>query len=276
MRAGQVSRCATLTDMTSERHLRTTFDKSAAIYQSARPDYPVELINDLITDSHLTPQSAILEIGPGSGKATVPLAERGFMITAIELGPDLADRARANLAGFPDVTVVNSSFEDWQPTGGQLYELIYAATSWHWLDDSKWERAAALLRPGGRLATFGATHAFPPDFDPFFTEIQATYDEIEQSVHDWPPAPPDQLGDPTPEYERSGHFLVESVRRYVWALQYDADSYIELLRTFSGHIAMASADRERLFRRIRELLSERSDGLLTRHWISTLVIAGKR
>jgi hypothetical protein len=31
--------------------------------------------------------------------------------------------------------------------------------------------------------------------------------------------------------------------------------------------------RERLFAEIRRLLAERPDGLLTRHWVSTLVIA---
>ena len=51
------------------------------------------------------------EIGCGTGQATVPLAERGLKVTAIELGAELAAIARRRLAGFPAVDVVTSTFE---------------------------------------------------------------------------------------------------------------------------------------------------------------------
>jgi SAM-dependent methyltransferase len=217
-----------------------------------------------------------LEIGPGPGKATIPMARRGFRITALELGANLAAEARRNLRDFPNVTVINSAFEDWQPDG-EPFDLIYAATAWHWLDPRvRWSRAAALLRPGGDLAVFSAGHAFPIGFDPFFSRIQETYNAIGERIDGWPPPPPDELPDPTPEYEASGHFRVTTVRRYVWALTYDADSYIRLLQTFSGHIAMPATHRERIFGAVRDLLADRPDGLLTRHWVATLVVARRR
>ena len=46
----------------------------------------------------------------------MPLAERGLAVTAVELGAALAALARARTAGFPLVSVVTSSFEDWQDT----------------------------------------------------------------------------------------------------------------------------------------------------------------
>jgi SAM-dependent methyltransferase len=254
--------------------LARTFNQAAAGYQSARPDYPDELFSDLINLSGLNAGDRLVEIGCGPGKATLPMARRGFRITGIEPGADLADQARINLAGFGDVDVITSSFEDWQPNDPGGYRLVYAATSWHWVDPRvRWQKVASLLGPGGHLAVFGASHAFPDGFDPFFTEIQKTYDAIGEGFGEpWPPAPPDRLPDPTPEYQAAG-FAVDAVRRYVWALQYDADSYIELLKTFSGHIAMQPERLQRLFAEIRRLLAERPDGLLTRHWVSTLVVA---
>jgi SAM-dependent methyltransferase len=62
----------------------------------------------------LPPGDRLLEIGCATGKATLPLARRGFGVTCIELGPDLARAARANLAGY-DVSVVEGSFESWRP-----------------------------------------------------------------------------------------------------------------------------------------------------------------
>ena len=44
-----------------------------------------------------------------------PLAERGFSILAVELGANLAELARRKLAAYPEVEIVTSSFEDWDP-----------------------------------------------------------------------------------------------------------------------------------------------------------------
>ena len=71
------------------------------------------MFDDLVTLAGLEPGSRVLEIGCGTGQATRPLAGRGFEITAVELGAQMADVARRNLARFPKVKVVTASFEDW-------------------------------------------------------------------------------------------------------------------------------------------------------------------
>ena len=254
------------------RDLALSFNSSAAAYQSARPDYPEDLYTDLLRITGVRPGDRALEIGCGPGKATVAMARRGLRITALEPGPDLAEQARTNLDGT-GTEVITTTFEDWQPDRADGYSLVYAATSWHWLDpEIRWSKVASVLADRGHLAVFGAGHAMPEGFDPFFTEIQQTYHALGEPVIDWPPPTPDQLPDPSPEYEAAG-YVVDAVRRYVWSLDYDADSYIALLNTFSGHILMPVEKRERLFAEIRRLLAERPDGLLTRHWVSTLVIA---
>jgi len=95
--------------------LRATFDSAAAVYERARPDYPPELYDELVRLTGLRPSDHLIEIGCATGKATRPLAERGFRITCIELGARLAAAARRNLAGLSRVEVVHSSFEDWRP-----------------------------------------------------------------------------------------------------------------------------------------------------------------
>jgi 16S rRNA A1518/A1519 N6-dimethyltransferase RsmA/KsgA/DIM1 with predicted DNA glycosylase/AP lyase activity len=45
----------------------------------------------------------MLEIGPGTGPATVTLAERGYRVVAVELGAAMAAVARRDLARFPAV-----------------------------------------------------------------------------------------------------------------------------------------------------------------------------
>lgn len=253
---------------------RDAFDDSATIYHAARPAYPAELFDELVSLSKITPESELLEIGCGPGTATVELAGRGFKITAIEPGPALADQARRNLASHPAASVITSGFESWQPTAGATYDLIYAANSWHWLDpELRWAKAAGLIPTGGHLALFGASHAFPEGFDPFFTEIQQVYDELGESRGDWPPPPPRlTVGPLIAEAEQTGRFREVAQRMYVKPLDYTADSYIDLLNTFANHIVMEGAKRERLFAEVRRLLAERPDGRVTRHWLFQLAI----
>lgn len=264
--------------MSDNRRLRTTFDKAAALYQDARPDYPAELYSDLIAITGLQPPARLLEVGCGPGKATPPLARMGFRITAIELGAALAAEARHRLAEFADISVITSSFESWEPPAGTAFDLVYAATAWKWVDpDVKYAKAAALLIPDGHLAVWDAGHAFPTGFDPFFTEIQHVYDELgEGDGSSWPPPPPEDQPDPTAtEFETSGHFTVIGTRRYLWARRYTGDEYIALLDTFSGHISMEPTKREHLYREIRRRLAARPDGRLTRHWSAVLTV-GRR
>src|SRR6202011_5142225 len=93
--------------------LRTTFDDAAELYDRARPGYPPELFDDLADIADLRPGARVLEIGSGTGQATLPLAERNYQVSAVELGPNLAAVAHRKLAHFQNVIVTVGAFEDW-------------------------------------------------------------------------------------------------------------------------------------------------------------------
>jgi SAM-dependent methyltransferase len=253
--------------------LRRTFDTAADLYEAARPSYPEELFDDLVTLTALEPGARLLEIGCATGKATRPLLERGFSVVCVEMGAQLAERARRNLAGLP-VDIHVEPFETWEGEPG-AFALVYAATAWHWVDPAiAYRKAHRLLRPGGHLAFWSARHAFPAGFDPFFTEIQEVYDAIGESHPGaWPPPPPAQIPDQATEIEASGLFEEIQVRRYLWEKHYRAEEYIALLNTFSGHIAMDAAKREHLYQEIRRRIGRRSDPSVRRHWYAILHVA---
>jgi SAM-dependent methyltransferase len=196
-------------------------------------------------------------------------------MTCVEPGPALAAVGRRNLADFPKVEVVRSMFECVDPSGHEPFDLVFAATAWHWLDPAvRFRRAWELLRPGGHVAFWGATHVFPEDGDPFFTELQQVYEEIGEGLPEGSTySRPGELPEQREEIEASGLFELVLVRHFDWEVTYDADGYIRLLDTFSGHIAMEPWQRRLLYSEIRRRLDERADGLLRRGWGAVLHVA---
>ena len=257
--------------------LRRTFAEVAELYDRVRPGYPSEMIDDLVTLSGLAPGDAVLEIGCGTGQATRPLAERGFRIVCVELGESLAEVARRRLVQYPDVRVVTSAFERWNPEG-RRFDLVLAATAWHWLDpEVRFAKAASILKPRGSLAIVATHHAFPGDADPFFAEIQGTYNEIGEGLdEEWPPPPPERVPDERAEIEGSGFFSDVHVRRYVWSETYSEEEYIDLLNTYSGHRRMDADKREFLYQSIRSHLHARTQPRVRKHYLNILHVARRR
>ena len=258
------------------RHLKTTFDTNAEVYDRARPSYPEVLFDDLVEMVELLPESQLLEVGCGTGQATLPMAKRGFRMVCVEMGENLAAVARRNLAPHPNVSIITAPFEEWDAGGGR-FDLVFTAQAWHWLDpEVRYRKAANALKPGGSLAIIDVEHAFPKDTDPFFFEIQDVYEAIgeDKPWHDeFPPPLPDDVPDMREEIEASGMFVQVQSRRYVWDLMYTADEYIDLLNTFSNHIAMEPEKREFLFRNVRERIGTRADSRVRRDWLAILNVA---
>ena len=255
--------------------LRLTFDRVPDLYHRARTRYPAALWDRLAAVTGLGEGSVVLELGPASGVATEELARRGAVVTAVEIGENLAAAARRNLAGRPNVQVVHGSFDTWEPPAWGGHDLVVAASCWHWMDaETKYQRAARHLRPGGHLAFWSATHVIPAGGDPFFADIQDVYDEIGEGLPGgWVETRPGGIPERADEVEASGDFRVVAIDQFDWEVTYDADGYIDVLDTFSGHIAMHADQRDRLYGEIRRRLASRPDGTLRRHYGAALHIA---
>jgi SAM-dependent methyltransferase len=253
--------------------LAATFDGVAELYQRVRPAYPDELYDHLLQVTRLRAGARLLEIGPGTGQATLPLADRGFRITCLEPGSALAAVARTNLTAF-DVEVVEARLEDWTRFA-EPFAMVFAATAWHWVDPAvRYRKAAEALEVGGYLSVWSAGHVVPYDGDPFFEELQDVYDEINESLPQGVTFPrPQELNDDRAEMEATGLFEVIDITRYDWETVHDAQGYIDLLNTTSGHISLEDWQRDRLYSEIRRRLAMRPDGLLRRHWGCVLHIA---
>lgn len=218
--------------MVTER--RNTFDEVPELYNRNRPRYPDALFDDLVSLAGIDPGARILEIGCGTGQATIPLLQRGFLVLCLEPGPAMARFARAKLTRFPHATVLESNFEEWQVERGS-FSLVVSAQAFHWVAaDIRFKKAADALGAFGALAVIG--NAVVLERSPLRTEIDAVYARHAPTLVG-PPATRWYSEDgPVPElFATSGYFGPVSRRRYPWSRVYSPSEYCDLLRTHSDH-----------------------------------------
>ena len=261
--------------LSAPMQLRETFDTAAELYDRVRPGYPPELYDDIQAITGLGAGAHALEIGPGTGQATVPMAERGLRILGIELGANLAAIAARNLAPYRGCEIRVGRFEDVSTSDGP-FDLIYSATAFHWLDPAlRVEQCRRLLRPGGWLAVWSSYHC-AGGTSQFFADAQDCYEH-------WDPAtPPDiRLEHPDELHDDpdniSGHEGFEPAihRRYYWEETRTTEQYLDVLRTYSGHIALPDDARAGLLTCIGTLIETRCTGTITKAYLTRLTLTQK-
>ena len=227
-----------------------TFGAAAAAYERYRPGYP-ERVGDLVLEAAPGEVRTALEIGAGTGKATRAFAARGIAVTATDPdGAMLGELSRS----LPTVRTVEGALEDLGPIGP--FDLVYAAASLHWtVPAGRWERVAALLRPGGLFASFGGpVRLADPAVESDVRAARAPYLDSDQVPSPDGTPEGDPLQWPGTELERSDLFT--DVRQVVLprSLQLVPDDYVGYLSTVSAYLSLDETDRTEVLRRVRGVL----------------------
>jgi SAM-dependent methyltransferase len=247
--------------------LRTTFGSVAELYDRARPGYPAAIFDDLAELARLEPGSRVLEIGPGTGKATSELVRRGYAVTGIELSAELAEVARRNV---PEARIEVGEFESWEPREAG-FDAVAVFNAFHWIaPELRYAKPARLLRPGGTLGVVGAPHVVLPEDDPFWVEVQEDYDAVVPHPDNGPPPAPDEVPGWAEDWRASGFFEHVEERSHLDTITYTADEYVALLGTFSDNLALPARQREELFRRIHARIAAQPGGTVTKRHLVVL------
>ena len=251
--------------MTDNLHM--TFDEVAHLYDQARPTYPPEVI-EAVNSALRGTEGRILEIGCGTGQATLPFARQGYRVTALEPGRNLAALAAKNLAAFPLVDIQTTTFEDWAGAASQ-YDLVMSATAFHWVSpETRYLKSAQALAPEGWLALMWNMEA--GDQSPLGQDIQAVYDKYMSPSQAHPYATHHPLGQSArqdtkitvwqEEIEKSCLFKSVNVLQFPWIQWYATEQYLQLLETFSDHRTLLPETKSDLFSGIAEILARHGGG----------------
>jgi SAM-dependent methyltransferase len=256
--------------------LSETFNLVPELYDRARPRYPAELYDHLAENAGLRRGARVLEIAPATGIVTVELAERGCEVTAVEMGEGLAEVARRNVASFPNARIDVARFEDWAPPS-EPFDLVCCATAFSWLErDVRLAKCAALLRPGGMLAVWDALHVAGGTAQ-FFIDVQDCYER-------WDPETPPGLrlqetaDIPVNDYglAASGEFELLAVRDFPLEIPYSRAEYLDVLHTYSGHIALRADLADGLYGCIGNLIDEKYGSRIAKAYAFRLLLARRR
>jgi SAM-dependent methyltransferase len=272
------------------------FNAVADTYDARRPGFPPEVFEEVAATTGLGRGSPVVEIGPGTGQATIRLAELGAQLVAVEPGPALVELLSRRLAAFPDVTIVSSRFEDWQPP--KLgFDAVVAASSWHWLDPvTRWQKAHDVLNPSGWLVLLGHVVVRDPDEPEVYAETADLHEAYASGHPSWghPPTADDVI-----DAAESASGTIADVERVIgrapdsfatddlfqpplisWHRQvqhFDAHGYVEQLRTTSLYGSLKDEVRGPLLSAIEQRIRERMGDHATRSYlISTRLAERKR
>jgi SAM-dependent methyltransferase len=250
---------------------RLSFDQAAEIYDEIRPSYPPLLFDYLF--SRLPPRPRVVEVGPGTGQATRDLLRRGAFVHAIEIGPAMAAKLRANFSS-ERLRVTVGDFERVDVPGRSM-DAVFSATAYHWLSPAaQLDRPATILKPGGVMAIVDLNQVDSPDDAGFFAAVQPVYEHYDQG-HRGPPAPPRDSVDPPIRQLLSldRRFTRLEVRSYDWNQTYTAAEYRMLMLSYSGTQMMEPAERAALLDDVEAFIRERFSGRITRPLVVTLTTA---
>ncbi|KAI0173379.1 S-adenosyl-L-methionine-dependent methyltransferase [Hypoxylon sp. FL1284] len=127
--------------------------KDAASYDAHRPSYPPEAVEAFLTKLNVARQdeAKIVEIASGTGKFTVPLAQRPERFTIKAIEPHAGMREKLAQKDLQGVQVADGK-ADKMPVEDEWGDACIAAQAFHWFATSEaLKEIGRVLRPGAVL-----------------------------------------------------------------------------------------------------------------------------
>jgi ubiquinone/menaquinone biosynthesis C-methylase UbiE len=114
-----------------------------------RPPYAPEVLEQIFTLAGLTQGSRVCDIGAGVGHLTIPLAEKGYAVIAVEPNDAMRSNGMRRTAGYDNVAWVEAGGEDTgQPDS--FFDFVSFGSSFNVMDRQKsLQETRRILKLGG-------------------------------------------------------------------------------------------------------------------------------
>lgn len=241
--------------MPANELLKNTFSQVTAAYDYARPTYPRELREQILSFAGIESGADLLEVGAGTGQATDLFLS--FSPTLLEVSDEQVDFLKAK---YPSLRVDKGYFETYEPD--RTFDLIYSATAFHWVDCTiGYPKAWNMLKDGGTMAVFwhmSSVMRYDCGLFPLLNNLKLKYmpgaslgfDEVGvKAVKQKRFA----------QFQSGGYFKKPELFEYRWTDIYDADRYAALVESYSDTQLLPEAVRHNYLDEIRTTILQ-NDG----------------
>lgn len=251
------------------------YSRAAQAYNQARPNYPPSLVTQVVDIAKLSTNSAILEVGCGPGTATVSFAPLVSSIMCVEPNPDFTELARQNCKTHPNVTILDTSFEEW-PLIEAEFDAVLAATSFHWIPaEVGYPKAAQALKENGRLILLW-NKSLQPSYK-IHQQLTKVYQRHAPALARYEDKPVQEkiLQDLGRMMVESEYFQDMSSGHVSTQVTYNTAEYLTLLTTYSPYLELSPQTRQGLFNDLQTLIDKKFGGKLQLSYTSAFHIAQK-
>lgn len=243
------------------------FDQVVENYAKARPSYPHQLIDDFLLASQYSLPLNVLEIGSGAGQATDLLIQNNFNIDAVELGKNMCDFLEERYKYYQKIRIFNMPFEEFE--SNMKYDLIFSASAFHWVDpDIGIKKAHQLLKDDAYLLLCWNSKTDQSDSSDLFRSIAEQYEKY------------------APEMAKTNRTMFQHEKRceditkeqlfthplyltYPYSRVMNSQQYIQLLSTYSDHIALEDSKRIPLYHSISNIILDHGDQITLNYEVKT-------
>ncbi|MDD4164178.1 MAG: class I SAM-dependent methyltransferase [Eubacteriales bacterium] len=269
-----------------EIEYRTHFDSIVDEYEKTRPEWIHNIYDDIVEYAKPHLDENAIEIGVGTGKATTPILNIGYNVTAIEINPRMAEFSLNRFRNYNNFKVIVSSFED-ALLEDNSYSLIYAASAFHWVNaEVGLPKALRLLSPGGTIALF-RYNEIASVTDELYNRIRKIYNQYYDPFYEIPYRQPvrqthDDFCLPSEIYKgyrfenlQAFGFHDVTMKFYDVTLEYDSNKYLAFLDTLSDHRSIPNHIKIPFYAKIKEEI-ENSGGNYKVDYVFQLYLGRKR
>ena len=242
-----------------ERGNRTHFDEIVVNYDRIRPEWPDEIFTDIFRYTLPEKGKKALEIGAGTGKATTSVLDAGYDVTAVEIGSNMTEFLRNRFKAYDKFAVINDSFED-ALLGEDSYDLVYAASAFHWVDAKiGCPKVWRILKNGGTFALFRFNEISSEDKE-LGGEIQRADEKYLYKTHEKPAKI--SIEEKISIFRGFGFndlreygFSDVLMNLYDETLIFSADDFLAFLDTMANRRSLPEDDKTALYAAIKEAIA---------------------
>jgi SAM-dependent methyltransferase len=200
--------------------------------------------------------------------------ESAASVVAVEPSDALAEQLRERLATAPGLDVIVSAFED-VDLPPSSFDLVTAATAFHWLDpEVALPKIVALLRPGGWLALWWNVFGDPLLPDPFHDATEPLLRNLVTGPSFGAGGVDYALDVAVRSQELSGYGFRDVEHEAIrWTLDLDAPQARRLYATYSNIARLPDAQRAAILDEIERIADVEFGGRVERQMVTPIYTA---